>query len=268
MSWLISVSLAALFLFLMMTVLWFIARRIDNYALVDVGWSYSFAAVMVIYLLLNGIDGQRSLVLGLLVVIWSLRLGTHLYLNRIRGKPEEGRYQTLRQKWHKNPARSFFIFYQAQAISVVFLATPFLLVVLDPQQKLGLLEFIALGIAVVSVVGESISDLQLQRFIARPDSKGKVCNVGLWRWSRHPNYFFESLIWLAFALFALPAPMGWLGLVSPLIIWYLIINVTGIPPTEAQCLKSRGDAYRAYQKQVSAFFPMPPKSMDKSPASI
>jgi steroid 5-alpha reductase family enzyme len=112
----------------------------------------------------------------------------------------------------------------------------------------------------VAVLGEGAADAQLGRFRANPANHGKVCDAGLWAWSRHPNYFFEWLHWLAYPLFALGADYGWLALLGPGFMYWLLVHVSGIPPLEAQMLRSRGDAYRAYQRRVSAFIPLPPEN--------
>ncbi len=255
----ILVILTTGILSIVMAGLWLFARRIQNYAIVDVAWSFSFGLVMLIYFSLSGRHGWSSMALTALVFIWSSRLGTHLY-GRIAGKPEEGRYKTLREEWKDQLNLKFFLFFQAQGLSVVVLSVPFLFTLYAPDQTMGPFQWAGLVLAVIALSGETIADRQLTRFVENPQNRGKVCKVGLWSWSRHPNYFFESLIWVSFTLFALNAPWGWLSFTSPLIIWYLILNVTGIPPTEEQCLKSRGQAYRAYQQETSAFFPLPPKS--------
>jgi steroid 5-alpha reductase family enzyme len=260
-SWLLFPIVALAVMIPLFTVLWMIGRRIDNYAVVDVGWSYSFALVALLYLFLGQDFTARALLITAAVVLWSLRLGTHLYLNRIKGRPEEGRYQRLRQIWADNLEFKFLIFFQMQALSVVVLSLPFLLVALDPSGSLGIVEIAAITLGVIAIGGEGVADQQLHRFISKPENKGKVCKQGLWRYSRHPNYFFESLIWVAFALLAVKSQFGWLAFLSPLIIWFLIIRVTGIPPTEAQSLRGKGDAYRQYQRETSAFFPLPPKQV-------
>jgi len=112
----------------------------------------------------------------------------------------------------------------------------------------------------IAIGGESLADSQLSAFRNRPENQGKVCDRGLWKYSRHPNYFFEWMIWVAFAVVALGSTGGWLGTLSPIIMYYLLTQVTGIPPAETQSLKSRGDAYRAYQARTSAFFPLPPRA--------
>ena len=107
-----------------------------------------------------------------------------------------------------------------------------------------------------------MADRQLAAFKARPDSHGKVCDAGLWAWSRHPNYFFEWLVWCACPCFAVSAawPWGWAALLAPAMMYWLLVHVSGIPPLEAAMLRSRGPAYRAYQQRVAAFFPRPPHS--------
>jgi len=100
-----------------------------------------------------------------------------------------------------------------------------------------------------------IADAQLVRFKRDPKNKGRVCNAGLWRYSRHPNYFFEFLIWVSFAIVALPAQHGYLGLISPLLILFFLVRVSGIPATEQQAIRSKGEAYRNYQQSTSPFIP-------------
>ena len=113
----------------------------------------------------------------------------------------------------------------------------------------------------VSVAGAGVSDQQLARFLADPAHKGRVCDRGLWAWSRHPNYFFEWLGWCAWPVFAFNPSwsLGWLALLAPVLMYWLLVHVSGIPPLERAMLASRGDAYRAYQRQTSAFFPLPPR---------
>ena len=110
------------------------------------------------------------------------------------------------------------------------------------------------------VVGESAADLQLEAFQRDPANQGKVCQTGLWRVSRHPNYFFEGLVWVGFCLFAMPADWGALGIISPLLMYTLLLKVSGIPLAEAEALRSKGDAYREYQNTTSAFIPWFPKN--------
>ena len=153
----------------------------------------------------------------------------------------------------------FLLFFQMQALLVLIFAVPFLLISFSTQPELGFLEIFGWGLAALSLLGESCADAQLQRFKADPTSHGKVCDVGLWRYSRHPNYFFEALIQIAFCLMAWHAPHGWVTVASPLLMLYFLLRVTGIPLTEEYAVKSKGEAYREYQRTTSAFIPWPPK---------
>ncbi len=239
-----------------------IARRMDNYGIVDIVWSYAFGPVALIYAALADGWAPRRWLVAALVTAWALRLGTHLYRRVMSHHPEEdGRYQEMRTRWAPNFGREMFKFYQLQAVSVVILATPFLLATGRDKPSLTPLDWAALTLFVLAIAGEALADAQLSAFKKDPANRGKVCDAGLWGWSRHPNYFFVWLTWVSFALFALPAAWGWLGLIAPAAILYLLLFVTGIPMTEEQSIRSRGDAYRDYQKRVSTFVPLPPKKI-------
>jgi steroid 5-alpha reductase family enzyme len=183
-------------------------------------------------------------------------LGTHLLKRILKHYPEEdGRYVELRRTWNANLRFKFFIFYLMQGLSIVLMLTPFTLVAVDTNSALESLHFIAIALWFIAFCGESLADNQLKKFKTQPQNMGKVCDVGLWYYSRHPNYFFEWLIWCSFALFALASPYGWLGLISPIIIFYLLFKVTGIPMAEAQALKTKKEKYAKYQLSTSVFVP-------------
>ena len=172
---------------------------------------------------------------------------------------EDGRYQQLRHEWAARFAPKMFGFFQLQAASVVLLGVPFLLPVLDARVGWSPLEVAGIVLWCVAVGGESLADAQLAAFRRDPANRGRVCDAGLWRYSRHPNYFFEWLVWVAYFLFALSAPAGWLAIIGPAAILFLLLRVTGIPLTEEQSLRSKGDAYRRYQARTSAFVPWFPR---------
>lgn len=239
-----------------------LARRIDNYGVVDVVWSYAFGALVLFYAAAGEGWAPRRILLAGLVLLWSLRLGTHL-ARRVAGHhPEEdSRYRQLREDWRANFAAKMFGFFQLQALSVVLLSIPFLLVARHAAPAFHPLELMAAALWLAALAGEALADHQLAAFRRDPAHRGRVCDEGLWRHSRHPNYFFEWLIWVAYALFALTAPWGWLGLLSPLVILHLLLRVTGIPQAEASSLASKGNAYRAYQRRTNAFFPGPRKKL-------
>jgi len=244
-----------------MFVLWLVQLRTGNAAIVDVGWAGGLAGLAVLYAALaDGLPARRALV-AVMGGVWGLRLAWHLLTTRIIGQPEEGRYQHLRQVWQRGLNLKFLLFFEFQALLDVLLSAPFLLAAIDPRPRLSWLEIAAAGLWLVALAGERAADRQLERFKRDPANRGRVCAVGLWRYSRHPNYFFEWLIWVSFALLALGSPLGWIGLASPALILYFLLRVTGIPATEAQALRSKGDAYRRYQETTSAFVPWFPKSV-------
>ena len=241
-------------------VLWFVQQRTKNAGIVDVGWALSFAPIAVLFALRSTSCACGWGVLCAIVIAWSVRLGGYLIARGAASPPEEGRYQELRAKWGANASRNFFVFFQAQAaltgiLSAAF-AVPFLV---EPTAVWP--RAVGASIAIVGILGEAVADLQLLRFKREPANKGKVCEVGLWGWSRHPNYFFEWCVWIGYAVYGLAfGTWGLIALVPQAIILASIFGVTGIPPTEKQAIRSKGEAYREYQKRVSRFVPMPPKS--------
>ena len=241
---------------------WLLSLKLDNFSFVDVTWSYALAVVAPLYAWLAGGGWtQRKIIAVTMAVVWSVRLGTYLFFRVKRHHPHEDvRYAVLREKWRDALARNFFFFFQAQAVLIVLLAVPVQLACLNPASQLNAIEIAGALVWLTGICGEALSDAQMQRFKADPASKGKVCQVGLWRYSRHPNYFFESVVWWGFWLFACGSPWGWVTLYAPLLMLHFLLRVTGIPLTEECAVKSKGDAYREYQRTTSAFVPWPPKS--------
>jgi steroid 5-alpha reductase family enzyme len=241
-----------------MFILWLIHLAMKNASIVDVGWASSLGILAIIYAVRTPGDPIRAWLIAAMAATWAFRLAIHLLI-RIVGKPEEGRYVQLRRDWKTNLGFKFLLFFEFQAVLAVGLSIPFLLPTFNPSPTLHPVELAAVVVFLIGVVGESVADAQLSRFKSDPANKGRTCRVGLWRYSRHPNYFFEWLIWVSFALYALVSPWGWVGLISPALILYFLFNVTGIPATEAQALRSRGDEYRKYQETTPAFFPWFPR---------
>jgi steroid 5-alpha reductase family enzyme len=239
----------------LMFILWLLHFPLRNAAIVDVGWAMGISLLAMIYAVHGVGYWRRTLFLAPMAMLWGLRLGLHLLFTRVNGQPEEGRYAELRRKWGSNVGLKFLLFFEVQAVLCGVLSLPFLVAMHDPGKGMPELENVGLGIWVVAFLGEMIADWQLARFKKDPKNKGRVCNVGLWRYSRHPNYFFEFFIWVSFAMVALPAKYGYLGLIAPALILYFLFRVTGIPATEEQAIRSKGKAYREYQKSTSAFIP-------------
>lgn len=242
--------------------LFLICRRVDNYGFVDVAWSYAFAPLAIFYALAGPGWGPRRLAIAAMATLWSARLGTHLWRRVASHHPtEDGRYVQLRRDWAGNFGPKMAGFFQMQAASVVLLSVPFLLPALNGATVWQGWETAGLALWILALLGESVADAQLAAFKRDPANRGQVCAVGLWRYSRHPNYFFEWLVWVAYLLFALGSPWGGLALISPATILFLLLRVTGIPLTEQQAVRSKGDAYRRYQASTSVFVPWFPKQL-------
>lgn len=244
----------------MMAALHRVQRRTANAGVVDVGWAFGLGAAAIVYALFADGEPARRATLAVIGGLWGWRLAWHLLTDRVLGGAEEdGRYSALREAWGDSFQIKLFWFFQAQAALIVFLSAPFALAATDTAPWPSVFDIAGASLWIVGVTGETIADLQLKRFKRRADSRGRTCREGLWRYSRHPNYFFEWVIWVGFGVFALGAEYGWIGLLAPTLMLLLIVKVTGIPPTEARALRSRGDDYRRYQRETSAFVPWFPK---------
>jgi len=239
---------------------WLIACRIDNFSIVDIAWSYTLLPLVLWYAAAGGGDLFRKTIAVTLGGVWSLRLGTYLLRRIAKHHPHEDvRYEVLREKWKGGLGSAFFWFFQAQAVLIWLLSFPLLLACINPAPQMNWMEWTGVAVWMLGFGGEALSDAQMARFKADPANKGKVCRTGLWNWSRHPNYFFESVVWFGFWLFACGSPWGWVTIYAPLMILYFLLRVTGIPLTEECAVKSKGEAYRDYQRTTSAFFPLLPR---------
>ena len=239
-----------------MILLWLSQLRTRNAGIVDVGWAAITGSLAILYGLLGDGDPSRRILLAVLGGVWGWRLAWHLWRDRIWKQPEEGRYVTLRKQWSPHPDRAFFIFFQAQALAAVVLSLPFALAGRAPQAFPAVTDLAALALVVIGVAGETVADRQLVAFKRDPASRGRTCRAGLWRYSRHPNYFGEFLIWWGFYLVALPAG-GWWTVYAPLLMSFLLLRVSGVVLMEKD-IGERRPAYRAYVARTSAFFPWPP----------
>jgi steroid 5-alpha reductase family enzyme len=241
---------------------WAMARKWENYSLVDAVWAFGIGLTGCFWLVAGADGGAKHWIAGALLALWSSRLGWHLQRRIRRAHPEEdARYLKLREVWSGRVAPAFFWFFQAQAISVVLLALPFLSIAVDPDGAWSAWETAGLIVTLIGISGEGLADSQMARFKAGQPDPRAVCREGLWRYSRHPNYFFESVIWTGFYLYACGSDWGWATVHAPGIIVFLLLRVTGIPPTEAAAVRRKGDAYRRYQETTSPFIPWPPKKV-------
>ena len=241
---------------------WLWQVRTRNAGWVDVGWALGLAVMALLAALLGPAPMERRLLVGLMGGLHGFRLGLHLW-RRVATEPhEDGRYQAIRAAWKTGTNARFFAFFQAQALLDVLLGLPFLLAAWNPRPGLHAVEWAAAALWLVAWLGEATADAQLRRFKARPEATGRTCREGLWRYSRHPNYFFEWLTWVGYLLLAVSAPWGWTAVLCPALILYFLLRVTGIPYTEAQSLRSRPEDFARYQQETAPFIPWFPRKVD------
>ena len=257
-----ALAAIAVALSVLMAGAWWVQQRTGNSGWVDTIWTFSLGLVGAGGALwpVAGAPNPRQWLVAALVALWSLRLGAHIAV-RTAGIADDPRYAAFASEWGADSPRKMFIFLQNQGfgsiplVFAVFVAAHFPSDVLRPQDYLGAL------ILLTGIAGEALADAQLKTFRNDPANKGRVCDAGLWRWSRHPNYFFEWFGWLAYPVMAISIdyPWGWATLLAPIFMYWILVHVTGVPPLEEQMLRSRGERYRDYQSRTSMFFPMPPQ---------
>ena len=247
---------------------WVAQQRTGNSGWVDTVWTFSLGligAVSALWPLEGAPPNARQWLVAALVAIWSVRLGLHIAI-RSSGRSDDPRYAAFAAEWGADSPWKMFIFLQNQALGSIPLAFSIFVAAHAPGDDLRFADYLGALILAVGIAGEALADAQLKAFRTGPANKGRVCDAGLWRWSRHPNYFFEWLGWLAYPVIGilwtdpLSYPWGFAALLAPIFMYWILVHVTGIPPLEAQMLRSRGDRYRDYQSRTSAFFPWLPQS--------
>ncbi|MCK0208521.1 DUF1295 domain-containing protein [Starkeya koreensis] len=258
----VAAALLALGLALAMAAAWVAAERSGNHGWIDTIWSFATGLAGVAGALAplgESWAARQTLVAGL-AALWSLRLGTHILRRTLKGG-DDPRYAALHREWGANASRRLFLFLQIQALAGLVLALAVMAAAHMPGPFWRWSDGLGVLLALVAVAGEGVADRQLARFRADPANRGCICDAGLWGLSRHPNYFFEWLGWLAYPAIGIDLsgayPWGAVSLLAPLLIYVLLVHASGIPPTEAHMLRTRGDAFRAYQRRVNAFWPGP-----------
>ncbi len=240
------------------TFAWLLQLKTKNGGLVDAVWAITLGGLAMLYALAGTAPLEMRLLLAAMGGAWGLRLGWHLWL-RNWGKPEDFRYAKFRKDWGDKVNAKMFWFFQFQNIFTLMLsASAFIVVAYRPDAAPRWAMGLAIAIWIVSVVGEGIADAQMERFRNNAANKGKVCRDGLWRYSRHPNYFFETVHWLAYVPLAIGAPYWWATLGAPLVMAFLLTKLSGMPLLEKE-MAARKPGYADYIAKTSALIPWPPK---------
>jgi steroid 5-alpha reductase family enzyme len=243
----------------LMWALWLIQLRTKNAGLADFGRVLGIVLLAGLYAWVGTGWNERKIIVCLMASLWGIRLGFYLLFTRVIGKPEDGRYRQLRREWKKNLDQKFLYLFEFQALPILIFSLPFLFSCFNGLDELVPLEKASAELWLFAFLGEALADYQLSRFNRNKYNRKKTCRVGLWKYSRHPNYFFGWLICCANALFALSAPNGGWALLCPGIILIFVFKGIGIPANEAQALRTRGADYRNYQHTTSVFVPWPKK---------
>lgn len=247
-----AVAVATLFF-----VMWVIHLALKNAAVVDVGWGLGFILLAVIYITMGQGFNFRNTIYLVMILLWGIRIVLYLLKRFSAEKDEDKRYKKMRQSFGSLAWIKFLAIFEFQAALEMIIGIPLLIVSLNPNPGLGVMEGVGVIIFIVSLWGETLADEQLHAFKRHPSNKGKTCDIGLWKYSRHPNYFFEFMIWVGVCVYALGSPLGWVSLISPAVMYYLLMYVSGVPLAEEQSLLSRGEEYRKYQQSTSIFVPLP-----------
>ncbi len=253
------VAAAAVAIVGLMVGAWLLSLALRDASVVDTFWGLGFVLVAGVALAIGpGVIARRVLLFGL-VTVWGLRLAVHVF-RRNRGKGEDFRYRAFRTRWGSR-------FWWVSLFTVFLLQGAIMFVVSAPIQAagaartptaLGALDVLGAGVWLVGFLFETVGDLQLSRFKANPANRGKVMDRGLWRYTRHPNYFGDATLWWGIGLIALAVPWGWVALVGPAVMTFMLVRVSGVAMLE-RTIGERRPAYAEYVRKTSAFVPRPPK---------
>jgi steroid 5-alpha reductase family enzyme len=236
---------------------WAWQLKSENAGMVDPVWAYSLGLVAVLYAVLGSGDPVARALSALGGLIWGARLGAHLW-KRNAGKPEDARYRRFREEWGDKAASRMFWFFQLQVVISLLLSIAFLVPSYRATAPAAGWIMLAVVVWIASVAGEAMADRQLQHFKADLANRDAVCRSGLWRYSRHPNYFFECVHWLAYIALSIGTPWVWFTLLPPVLMAFLLLKLSGIPLLEASMAKRR-PGYADYMRTTSALIPWPPR---------
>lgn len=259
-SFVFAVAYAFGSLSLAMTVGWLVWRGTRNSGWIDTTWTLGVGLTAIAGALVGGGFTERSALVALLVCLWAGRLALHIGV-RTNGSTDDPRYARLITEWEPDAERQMFWFAQKQAWVSIPLTLSILIAAWNPVKGLHLQDLLGAVVLIFACAGEALADWQLARFRSNPANKGRVCDQGLWQFSRHPNYFFEWVSWLTYPIIAVDLsggyPWGWLAILGSVVMYWLLVHVSGIPLLEQHMLTRSGDEFRKYQAGTNAFFPGP-----------
>lgn len=250
-----SFLISGIFIFVYFCVFFLIGQKIKNNSIVDTAWGLGFVLTAWLNAIVFGLNTLDKVVILILVSIWGLRLSYYIFKRNYK-KPEDFRYQAMRNKWKGSKALNAFVkVYLLQAVIMFIVAMPILIIFNSGFGGISALSIIAIMIWITGFIFESVADMQLKKFVKNPNNKGKILKSGVWAYSRHPNYFGEAVMWWAIGLLAISHPLGFVAVISPVVITYLLVFVSGVPLLEKKYANNL--EYQEYAKHTSIFIPLP-----------
>ncbi len=252
---LLAVELIIMFVFMNF---WFsVAIWKKRNDIADIVWGLGFIVATICALYISQTISTRAFVVSILVFIWGSRLAIRILLRNLK-KSEDARYNEWREEWGDNFfQRTYFQVFMLQGLLILIISVPVFHIIISANPPLRLLDFLGIAMWSVGFFFETVGDYQLDKFTRNPANKGKVMKYGLWKYSRHPNYFGEVLMWWGIFFIALSIQYGWLTIIGPATITFLILKVSGVPMAEKR-MRSK-EEFQQYMKTTSEFFPLPPK---------
>lgn len=248
---------AAIVIFIYFFAFFLVAQFIRNNSIVDMGWGAGFVVVAFVTLISQGAYVERNLLVTLLITIWGGRL-TYYIVRRNWGKPEDFRYAKWRKEWGSwLVPRAFLQVFMLQGLLMLIIGYPIIVVNSSPQPGLNFIDYLGLFIWITGFIFESVGDKQLAEFKKDPANKGHVIQSGLWKYTRHPNYFGEATMWWGIFLLTISVPLGWSAVISPLTITLMLLYVSGVPMLEKKYKDN--PEFQEYARRTNKFFPWFPK---------
>ena len=246
-----------LIVFIYMNIIFFIALKNKNNGLVDIGWGFGFILIAISSLIMHIIKTNNiSLIMfipTILVMFWGLRLTYYLFKRNYK-KEEDYRYKDMRNRWGKNVnINSYFKVFMLQGILMSIIALPIMFYNTSTINTLNYINILGIIIWIKGYFFEVVGDYQLKKFIKDPNNKGKIMTSGLWKYTRHPNYFGESIMWWGIFLISINSNLGLLGIISPILITFLLVFVSGVPLLEKKYSDNKD--FQEYAKRTSKFIP-------------
>ncbi len=252
-----ALIISALAVLLYMSAVFLLALRLKDNSIVDIAWGLGFVLIAWLSFLGEGAPVGRHILVTSLVSIWGTRLAVHIFLRK-KGRGEDFRYAQWRRSWGRRfVLRSYFQIFFLQGLLLLLIVYPIIIINLSAAGPLGIWDGLGSLVWVLGFVFEVASDAQMERFRRDPANKGRIIGTGLWRFSRHPNYFGEAAMWWGIFLIGLAVPRGWVGVLSPVLITFLVIKVSGVPLLEKKY--AGNPEFAAYARRTSTFVPWFPK---------